>query len=178
MPKPSLVIENSFTLNGEKLNILFCELSWKGSQIFSSFEWGKSHIKSSTYYSQEFRVCAGNGRDKFQTNADIPSEDMNSIFFRNIRLPSKYLMAPLNSRFQPFKVAFFFLGNEYTCSYFPDFVNRVDWGLLQTISEMEKKFFPVEGFGGFLCNLPKSLCDSNKGLVCLFLLLIYRKPKA
>lgn len=126
-------------------------------------------------------VCASNERDKFQTNADIPSEDMNFIFFRDIRLPSKYLMAPLNSRFQPFKVDFFFfffLGNEYTSSYFPDFVNRVDWGLLQTIPEMEKKFFLVEGFGGLQCNLSNCLCDSNTGLVCLSLLSIYRKPKA
>lgn len=151
--------------------MFYSELSWKGSQFFSSFEWGKSHIKSSTYYSPEFRVWAGKEWDKFQTNSDIPSEDMNFIFFGNIRLPSKYLMAPFNSRFQPLKVAFF-LGKKYTCSYFPDSVNRVDWGLLQTISEMEKKFFPVEGFGGFLGNLSKCLCDSNKGLVLLFLLLI------
>lgn len=86
-------------------------------------------------------------------------------------------MAPFNSRFQPYKVAFFFLGNDYTCSYFPDFVNRVDWELLQTISEMEKKFFLGEGFGGLLSNF-KWLPESNKGLVCLLLLLIYRKPKA
>lgn len=60
---------------------------------------------------------------KFQTYSDVLSDSMIFIFLffkkRKIRLPSKYLMAPFNSRVQPHKVTF--LGSKYTCSYFPDY---------------------------------------------------------
>jgi len=93
-------------------------------------------------------------RQRVREILDIPSQDTNSIFFRNIRLPSKYLMAPFNSRFQPYKVTFFFQGVNILAAIFLT-LSRVDCGLLQTISEMEKKSLLTGSFGRLLYNLLK-----------------------
>lgn len=91
---------------------IFYSINFFG-KVHNSFQVlnGANHTLEAFITLQSSAGQQATSKTKFRLYSDILLEEINLIFFRKIRAPSKYLMAPFNSRFQPYKVTFFFKGS-------------------------------------------------------------------